>query len=65
MSTDKQEPGRQQQDSAQDPQQTSATDMPPEADRPARYEVVPQRGGAKIRVRYREGSQSGDCRLCK
>lgn len=33
--------------------------------RPARYEIVPQRGGARIRVRYREGSASNDCRLCR
>lgn len=35
------------------------------AERPARYEIVPQRGGPRIRVRYREGSASEDCRLCR
>jgi hypothetical protein len=34
-------------------------------ERPARYEVEAQRGGAIIRVRYREGSRTDGCRLCK
>ncbi len=45
---------------ADNPSCSSAADT-----RPARYEIVPQRGGARIRVRYREGSASSDCRLCR
>lgn len=31
-----------------------------------RYEVQPQRDGARLRVRYREGTtRSGACRLCR
>jgi|GEM_PF-5929749 len=46
------------------PQQTSACDNTPQ--RPVRYEVEPQRGGARVRVRYREGSNTSDgCRLCR
>mgnify|MGYP001408815916 CR=1 FL=1 len=37
--------------------------------RHSRYEISPQRGGARMRVRYREGSYStdkdADCPLCR
>ena len=39
------------------------------ATRESRFEFVPQRGKARFRVRYREGSApqdgKGGCRLCK
>ncbi|MCA6062761.1 hypothetical protein [Thalassolituus marinus] len=44
---------------------SKAQDADKNHERPARYEVVAQRGGARIRVRYREGSRTDDCQLCK
>lgn len=36
-----------------------------ESQRTAGYEIVPQRGKARFKVRYREGSLSSDCKLCR
>lgn len=36
-----------------------------ELQRTAGYEIVPQRGKARFKVRYREGSLSSDCTLCR
>ena len=35
------------------------------AQRDSGFEILPQRGGARIRVRYREGSLNGSCKLCR
>ena len=45
------------------PQYKTEDNLP--ATRPS-YQILPQRGGARLRVRYREGSfTQGSCSLCK